>query len=160
VTRRLATVQAARLAIWWVLLFAGWSGLVGEWSPSDLVWGAVAASVAALAGVLVTSSGMVRGTSVGAALKVAPAVVVAVIVDFGIVVGVLAGSVVAGRRDATGAFQRRRVRRRDARSPARRTWLTLASTYSPNAYVIDFDKDSGDVLLHELRPHRISERPV
>jgi multisubunit Na+/H+ antiporter MnhE subunit len=148
------------LAIWWVLLFAAWCALVGEWSTSDLVWGGVAALVAALAGVFVTSSNLVRGSSLGAAVRIAPAVAVAVIADFGIIVGVLASSVLSGRRDTTGVFQRRPVDRRDARSAARRTWLTLASTYSPNAYVIEFDDDSRTVLLHELRPHRLSERPI
>jgi hypothetical protein len=120
----------------------------------------VLALLAALCGVCATSSGMVRGAGLGAALRLVPSVAVAVLLDFGVLVGVLAAAVRAGRRDATGVFVRRPERRADARSATGRSRLTIAATFSPNAYVIEVDGASGEALLHELRPHRFSERPA
>ena len=158
-TRGAVAVQVGRLVIWWVLLFAAWWALVGEWSSSDLAFGAVLALVAAPAGVLVTSSAMARGAGLGATARIAPSVALAVVLDFGVVVQVLAAALLAGRRDATGVFRRRDARQPEARSAGGRSWLTIASTFSPNAYVIALD-DTGEALLHELRPHRFSERPL
>ena len=159
-TRGAVAVQVGRLVIWWVLLFAAWWALVGEWSSSDLAFGAVLALVAAPAGVLVTSSAMARGAGLGATVRIAPSVALAVVLDFGVVAQVLAAALLAGRRDATGVFRRRDARQPEARSAGGRSWLTIASTFSPNAYVIALDDTSGEALLHELRPHRFSERPL
>src|SRR4051794_39008812 len=106
--------QGGRLVIWWMILLLAWWALVGEWSTSDLAWGVVVSLLASLAGVFVTSAGMVRGAELGAAMKVAPSVALAVILDFGVIVAVLATALRTGRRDTTGVFCRRQVPERDA----------------------------------------------
>jgi hypothetical protein len=34
------------------------------------------------------------------------------------------------------------------------------ATYSPNAYVVDYDLERGTVLLHDLVPNEQSEAPA
>jgi hypothetical protein len=36
----------------------------------------------------------------------------------------------------------------------------LIAGWSPNAYVVDIDEESGTVLLHDLVPNRASEEPA
>jgi len=47
-----------------------------------------------------------------------------------------------------------------ARGVGPRAWTVLLSSYSPNAYAIDVDPETRTVLLHDLVPHRRSERPA
>ena len=39
-------------------------------------------------------------------------------------------------------------------------FLTVVAGYSPNAYVVDVDRETREVLLHDLVPRRESERPA
>ena len=41
-----------------------------------------------------------------------------------------------------------------------RAWTVLLAGYSPNAYPIDVDPETRIALLHDLVPHRPSERPL
>jgi hypothetical protein len=43
---------------------------------------------------------------------------------------------------------------------ARRAWTVLLAGYSPNAYVVDLDPETQQVILHDLVPHRASEEPI
>lgn len=153
--------QARGLAVWWIILFALWWLLVGEWSLANLVAGAVIATLAAVAGTLVVSMGLVTGRSIGRDLRVLPSVARAVVVDFVVIVGVLARSIASGRRSAVGSFVRRRAEHApDAEAASWRAWLTIAATVSPNAYVLDVDPQTDEVVLHDLRPMSLSERPA
>lgn len=46
-----------------------------------------------------------------------------------------------------------------AEAAGRAAFLTIAASYSPNAYVVDVDRSTGDVLTRSLVPRRESERP-
>ena len=43
---------------------------------------------------------------------------------------------------------------------ARRAWLAFLTGYSPNAYLVDVDAETGIALLHDLVPRRSSEEPA
>jgi hypothetical protein len=84
-----------------------------------------------------------------------------VFVDFGIVMGVLFRSLLR-REIHRGRFV---VRDFDAggydpRSFGRRAFATFAANFSPNAYVVDIDREQNVSLLHDLVPFRKSEEPA
>jgi hypothetical protein len=78
-----------------------------------------------------------------------------VVVDFGIVMWVL-----LRRKPARGVFRTRPAPARgtDPASLGIRAWVTVLAGYSPNAYVVDMDREH--VLLHDLVPNRRSEEPA
>ena len=43
---------------------------------------------------------------------------------------------------------------------ALRGWIALLATYSPNAYVVEIERERSLVLLHDLLPRRSSEEPA
>jgi hypothetical protein len=84
-----------------------------------------------------------------------------VFVDFGILVWALLASVVR-RRVVRGELVVREVEGGSAvgRDVGRRAWTVLVASYSPNAYVVDLDPETQQVILHDLVPHRASEEPI
>src|SRR6185503_2980841 len=84
-----------------------------------------------------------------------------VVVDFGIITWALMTSI-ARRRVVRGRLFSRRLERGAAasRGVGPRALAVLLACYSPNAYPIDVDPKTSTVLLHDLVPHRPSERPV
>ena len=146
---------------WWLPLFWLWSALVGEWNDQELAAAAIAATIAAsLAELARTRTGFsaripLRG------LADLPRAFGMVFVDFGIVTCALLESV-ARRRVVRGRLISRDVEGGAAgiRGVGARAWAVLVATYSPNAYPIDVDPEAGTVLLHDLVPHRDSERPI
>jgi hypothetical protein len=84
-----------------------------------------------------------------------------VFVDFGILVWALLVSV-ARRRVVRGDFVSREVEGGSSvtRSMGSRAWTVLVASYSPNAYVVDLDPETRQVLLHDLVPNRASEEPI
>jgi hypothetical protein len=80
-----------------------------------------------------------------------------VVLDYAVLVRALSTALVQGDRGAIGRMVGRDT---DADQAARRAWVTLVATWSPNAYVLDVDAGSGRALLHDLRPWRRSEEPV
>jgi hypothetical protein len=84
-----------------------------------------------------------------------------VFVDFAILVRALLVSA-ARRRVVRGEFVSREIEGGSAvtRAVGRRAWAVLVASYSPNAYVVDLDPATGQVLLHDLVRNRASEEPV
>jgi len=145
---------------WWIALFWLWLLLVGQWNANELVAAAAAATIAAsLAELARMRTGFTARIPLRA-LADLPQVLGMVVLDFGIVVWALLASV-ARREVVRGAFRERELsRREDAKGVGARAWVALSASYSPNAYVIDVDPESGQVLLHDLRPNRRSESPA
>jgi hypothetical protein len=148
-------------ATWWLALFWLWFLLVGEWNRQQLVAAAVASTIAAtLAEYARTRTGF-QGRVPLRGLADLPQALGMVVVDFGIVTGALARSVACGRvvrgrlvsRELEGAVA-------TASGVGPRAWTALVASYSPNAYVIVVDPETGTVLLHDLVPYRPSERPA
>lgn len=143
--------------VWWLPLFWLWFLLVGEWNGEQVVAAALAAAVAAaLAELARVRTGFAARIPLRG-LADLPQAFGMVFVDFGIVVWALLVSV-ARRRVVRGELVSREGDVGPGVGP--RAWTVLVAAYSPNAYVVDLDPETRQVLLHDLVPHRASERPV
>jgi hypothetical protein len=149
------------LFAWWLALFWLWFLLVGEWNREEVVAAAIAAAVAA-------SIAELARVRTGFAARIPlrdlaslPKALGMVFVDFGILVWALLVSV-ARLRVVRGDFVSREVEGGSSvtRSMGSRAWTVLVASYSPNAYVVDLDPETRQVLLHDLVPNRASEEPI
>ena len=88
-------------------------------------------------------------------LREAYGVPLQILVDCALLVGALA-------RRRAGAFHTRSTGPggRSAEAAGRAAFLTVVAGYSPNAYVVDVDRETREVLMHDLVPRRESERPA
>ena len=147
-------------ALWWVGLFWLWFALQGEWNRIEWVAAACMATVAASLATLVTSRGLLRYRVPRSAIAASARVPLQIVIDFGIVTGVLLRRL-AGE-DARGRFVVRRfdATGRGATRDGDVAWRTIAAMYSPNALPIDVDADEGIALFHDLVVHRPSEEPA
>lgn len=145
---------------WWVPLFWLWILLAGEWDRQEWVAAAGAATIAASVAELArVRTGFAARVPLRAAADL-PEVLLMVVVDFGVVVRALLASL-ARREVVRGSFRSRELSRpADAEGPGPRAWVALAASYSPNAYVVDLDRATRRVLLHDLVPRESSERPA
>jgi hypothetical protein len=146
---------------WWLALFWLWLLLAGEWNEQEWVAAATAATIAAT----VAEFARVR---TGFAARVPlrdladlPQALGMVVIDFGIVVWALLVSI-ARQRVVRGKLISRELEGGSAvaRAIGPRAWAVLVASYSPNAYVVDLDPETKQVLLHDLVPNRASEKPV
>ena len=149
------------LLAWWLVLFWFWFLLVGEWNRQEVIAAAIAATIAAP---LAEFARIRTGFSASVPLRAVadlPRALGMVIVDFGIVSWALVRSV-ARRRVVRGKLVARQLEGGAVapRGVGPRAWTVLVACYSPNAYVIDVDPEQQSVLLHDLVPHRASERPA
>lgn len=144
----------------WVGLFWLWLLLAGDWNVIEIVAAACAATVAATIGEIARTRAEVRARVPLRWVARAWNVPAMVVVDFGIVVWALARRL-AGR-PVEGVFRVREFPAGgdDPVSVGVRVWVGLAATYSPNAYVVDVDKERQLVLVHDLVPNRKSEEPA
>jgi hypothetical protein len=146
---------------WWLALFWLWFLLVGEWNREEVVAAAIAAALAAsIAELARVRTGFAARIPLRD-LQALPKALGMVFVDFGILVWALVVSA-ARCRVVRGEFVSREAEGGGAvtRSVGRRAWAVLLSSYSPNAYVVDLDPESRQVLLHDLVPNRASEEPI
>jgi hypothetical protein len=146
---------------WWLVLFWLWLALAGEWNRAELVAAALTAAAAATVGEVARTR--LRGQARVSASDLAGALRIpgSVVVDFGILVRVLAESAVR-RKVVRGSFVARQVDPGgdDPSGTGHRAWLEYAATISPNAYVVAIDRESELALVHDLVPRRSSEQPV
>jgi hypothetical protein len=144
---------------WWLAWFAVsfwlWLAFVGEWDRTEWVAAALAGAVVASVAVLVREQGRLQARFRLRWLREAARVPVQIVIDFGLLLRAL-----PSRRE--GVFHARPTgpRGRGAEQAARSAFVTTTATYSPNAYVIDVDRETGDVLLHDLVSNRRSEEPA
>jgi multisubunit Na+/H+ antiporter MnhE subunit len=144
--------HARAIAAWWVALFFLWILLVGQWNRVELLAAVSAAFVAACAAEAGRAHAGVGARVPFSLLAQAAMVPVMVVADF----GVLAWALVRRRR---GVF-RTKQSSVSREGPGARAVAALLATYSPNAYVVEFDVDRGTVLVHDLVPWSRSESPV
>jgi hypothetical protein len=146
----------------WLGCFGMWLTLVADWSRVNAVAGICAAAVAATVAECARTAARGHIHVSGRTLRAAAAVPLAVVTDFGILALALARSV-AERRVVRGRYVEREVDPGPRTTPAgraRRAWLALLAGYSPNAYLVDVDPETGIALLHDLVPRRSSEEPA
>lgn len=153
--------RAGAWLLWWIALFWLWMLLAGDWNHIEWIAGACAATVAATVAEAARRVGALRVRVPLEWIARGWSVPVLVVVDFGILVWVLLECVL-----------RRRVRRGVFRAHAfsvegdvptavgSRAAVMMLATYSPNAYVVDFDTERELVLLHDLVPWQPSESPA
>jgi hypothetical protein len=147
--------------VWWIALFWLWLLLVGEWNNQELGAAAIAATIAASLAELARSRSGLSARVPLRGLADVPGALGMVVVDFGIITWALLASI-ARRRVVRGRLFSRRLEGGTAasRCVGPRALAVLLACYSPNAYPIDVDPETSTVLLHDLVPHRPSERPV
>lgn len=147
---------------WFSVLAWVFMMLVADWTAVNwIAAGALAAIATGLTLPLVA-----RGTF-GFRFRLAwatvlPSVAKQIFVDFWILTAALCRSM-AQRRRSVGLFVARAdvpVGRRDPEGTAWRAFVSVASTWSPNSYVIDLNADTGTRLSHDLVPNRSSESPA
>ena len=147
---------------WFLALFFFWLLLAGEWNRTELVAAAAAAAAAATLAEVARARLDPSAPPPLEALTQVPAVLVAVVVDFAIVIWALVAGLAHGRvvRGTFTVRTRHDLRGSGAGAARRRAWVALAATYSANAYVLEIDAADGTVLLHDLVRRRASEQPV
>jgi hypothetical protein len=158
-TRRVKHV-AAWIA-WWLGLFWLWLLLAGEWNREEWVAAAAAAAIGASVGEFARARTGFTARIPTRLLADVPQVLGMVVVDFGILVWALLASIVR-RRILRGELISRELSRGSgaARGVGPRAGTALLASYSPNAFVIDIDPQTRQVLLHDVVPHRASEEPA
>lgn len=151
----------AAASAWAGVLAFVFIGFVGEWTAVDWAGAGACSLLASLLTVPMTSEGLfdLRGRLRWVGELASP--FGQLFIDFGIITAFLARSMVAGRRGA-GAFVARKsaAGKKDPEATARRGFVMLAATLSPNSYVVDIDAEKNQRLAHDLVPHRASERPA
>ena len=141
----------------WLALFWLWLLLAGDWNRIEIIAAACGATVAA-------TIAEVARTRADVAPRIPPRWVARawtvphqIVVDFGIVTWALARSLVR-RSVVRGEYRAHAFPAREGTGV--RAWAAWAAQFSPNAYVVDIDPDRELVLVHDLVPHRPSEKPV
>jgi hypothetical protein len=156
------TLRAAAWFLWFLACFWLWMLLVGDWNRIELIAGACAASVAATLAETIRASARVDLRLAPDVFRSSALVLPMVFVDFGIVTVALARALVT-RGGVSGKYVTRPFdpgAKTTSRGSARRAWTVLLAGYSPNAYVVDIDVENQTVLIHDLVPHRSSEKPA
>lgn len=144
---------------WWLVWFAVsfwlWLAFVGEWDRNEWVAGAIAGTLVASVAVLVREHGDLQTRFRVGWLRETVRIPLQILVDFWLLLRALPSA----RR---GIFHARPTgpRGRGGEQAARSAFVTIAATYSPDAYVVDVDRETGEVLLHDLVSNRRSEEPA
>jgi multisubunit Na+/H+ antiporter MnhE subunit len=137
---------------WWALLMSLWVAVDDSVAPDELLAGAGAAALAALAAAVVSRQAGTRYRIRAVWLARALALPGQVASDTIAVFGVLARTVATREPPPHGAFREVPVRYGDDTplGVTRRVLLTGARSLTPNAFVVDLDKDRDVMLVHEL----------
>jgi len=146
---------------WWLALFWLWMLVAGDWNRIEFLAAICAAAVGAS---LAESARAALGigyslplNQIRRSLTVPPII----LVDFGIVIWVLLRSIARLRVDR-GVFLARPFDAGgdDVAGAAHRAYTVAVAGFSPNAYVIDIDRERNEVFLHDLVPFKKSEEPA
>lgn len=137
---------------WWVLLMALWVTIDDSLAPDELVAGAGAAAVAALAAELVShQAGLafrIRAAWLPRALRLPGQVVT----DTWAVFAVLAKTITKRTPPPTGTYREIPVRYGDDTplDVTRRVLLIGARSFTPNGFVLGIDPDRDVMVVHQL----------
>ena len=147
-------------SILWILMLGLWMLLSGSLVLSELLAGAAAATIAAVAFEAVRRQGLLRFRPRARWLLRALGLPWRLFSESVVVSWALLKSL-ALRRPVRGRFREVPFSTggTDARSQARRVLVTTAASLSPNAYVVDVDPENDTLLIHELVP-RSAEGPI
>jgi multisubunit Na+/H+ antiporter MnhE subunit len=156
---RVVTRMGTWLA-WWVLLMAFWIMIDDSLAADELLAGAGAAAIAALAAEIVSYQAAVRFRVRPRWLLPALRLPGQVVSDTVILCQVLWQRVITGKQPDSG-FVTRPARFGDG-SPegmTRRLLLIGGRSLAPNAFVVDIDAETDTMVLHELVQRERGDRP-
>jgi multisubunit Na+/H+ antiporter MnhE subunit len=139
------------LVFWWLVLCGLWLLYVGQHTKENAVAGALAAAIAVGFAALVARLGLYRFGFRTRLLVGGATLPWHLVREFAVV----ALALLRGR--PAGRFVEYDV---PARSPGDRALVGLLGSITPNAYVVDVDRDRGVVVLHELDPKRARGGPL
>jgi multisubunit Na+/H+ antiporter MnhE subunit len=144
----------ARLCVWWTALAALWLVLADNVAFPELMTGAAAALIGAIAAEVVHSQHIVRIRFKPSWLRYAWRPLVGLFPDTARVLLVLLRQL-ALRRPARGEFRMvpfRPGRPAGAYDTTRRALAKGAGSFAPNTYVVGIDDDRELLLVHQLEP--------
>ena len=148
------------MAAWWVALAALWLGLDDTVAFPELMTGAAAALIGAVAAELVHSQNLVRLRIKPGWLRHAWRPLLQLLPDTVRVMAVLFRQLVL-RRPPRGEFRAVRFhpgRPDDAEDTARRVLAKALGSFAPNSYVIGVDDERDIMLVHQLEPRGGAEK--
>lgn len=142
----------------WGVLFLLWLMYVGEGSKSEMITGALAGALAAVASESVRGHNLARFYPATHWIYVLGRLPAAVLRDCGRLTRLLVRRFVRGEPPpATFDEIDFQSGGDDARSAARRALAVSALSLPPNSYVIGVDRGRNRLLLHTLMPNRDAE---
>lgn len=144
----------ARLTAWWIALAALWLALDDTVALPELITGAVAAALGAIAAEVVHSQNLARVRGRRRWLTHAWRPLVRLFPDTARVLAVLLRQLVL-RRPPRGEFRAVPFRygyESGAYDTTRRALAKAAGSFTPNAYVIGVDAERELLLVHQLDP--------
>jgi multisubunit Na+/H+ antiporter MnhE subunit len=147
-----AEVLAVRIVFWWLVLCGLWLLYVGQHTKENAVAGAIAATIAVGFAALVARLGLYRFGLRARLLARGATLPWYLVRDFAVVTAALLRGRPGGRFVEYDFSP--------VRSPGDRALVGLLGSITPNAYVVDVDRDRGVVVLHELDPKRSRGAPV
>ena len=143
--------KAVGIVLWWAALLGLWQLYVGQTTKETTIAGAIGAALAVVAGAFLARLGLYPLGLDPQRLRSAAALPWHLVRDFWVVTAAIA----RGRPE--GAFVEVDL---PVRSAGDRALVGLLGSIAPNAYVVDFERDRGAVVLHELDPERSKGRPL
>ena len=149
-----------RFGAWWALSFVLWLLLTSTLDAQEVVVGVFASSISAFAASIVQGKeefGFRPRLRWLSRARILPRQVIS---DCWLLTVALWRSVVRSKQ-ARGSFKTFRFQHvaDDAESAARRALVTAAISLTPNTYVIAFDRDKQELIVHQLvsRPESVEE---
>jgi hypothetical protein len=150
-------VRAAVTAfVAWAVLSGVWLLYVGAHTKTEAIAGALAALLATALGAALARHGLLRYGLDARWLVPAAALPWHVLRDFVLI----SLALLRGRPEGAWATLELPARGDDRRSAGRRAIVGVFGTIAPNAYVVDFDRERGTVLVHQLDPKRARRTPL
>jgi multisubunit Na+/H+ antiporter MnhE subunit len=153
---RLASTYVA----WWIALFWLWLVYQGEWNRIQWVAAACAATLGATLATVLAARGLLRFRVPLRAVLDAKNVPLQIVIDFGIVSLALARRLLGTKTRGAFVVRSSASGGDDPRAVGDRACRAVLATLSPNAYVVDMNAESHEVLVHDLVVHRPSESPA
>jgi multisubunit Na+/H+ antiporter MnhE subunit len=151
---------AIRFGAWWTVSFVLWLLLTSTLDPQELVAGAAASSIAAFAASIVQAKedfGFRPQLRWLLRARILPRQVIA---DCWLLTAAVWRRVVLSK-ESRGSFKTFPFEHvgDDPESAARRALVTAGVSLTPNSYVVAFDRDKQELIVHQLvsRPESVEE---
>jgi multisubunit Na+/H+ antiporter MnhE subunit len=159
--KRNASRRMVTWLTWWVLMMSLWVALDDSLRSDELIAGAGAAALAAVAAVMVGHQAQTRYRIRAAWLLAAFRLPGQVAQETLIVFGALAAAIAWRKAPSYGAFTELPVAYGDDTplGVTRRVLLTGAHSLAPNAFVLGIDAERDVMIVHELVTHELVTKP-